>query len=32
MNTDTAKIIAQERHQYLENFLQEFFKEWNGEK
>lgn len=32
MNTDTAKIIAQERHQYLENYLQEFFKEWNGEK
>ncbi len=32
MNTDTAKTIAQERHQYLEKFLQEFFKEWNGEK
>ena len=32
MNTDTAKMIAQERHQYLESFLQEFFKEWNGEK
>lgn len=32
MNTNTAKTIAQERHQYLENFLQEFFKEWNGEK
>lgn len=32
MNTDTAKIIAQERHQYLENFLQEFFDEWNGKK
>ncbi len=32
MNTNTAKAIAQERHQYLENFLQEFFKEWNGEK
>ncbi len=32
MNTDTAKIIAQERHQYLEEFLQEFFDEWNGKK
>ena len=32
MNTDTAKIIAQERHKYLEDFLQEFFDEWNGEK
>ncbi len=32
MNTDTAKMLAQERHQYLECFLQEFFKEWNGEK
>lgn len=32
MNTDTAKTIAQERHQYLEKFLQEFFREWNGEK
>lgn len=32
MNTDTAKIIAQERHQYLENFLQEFIDEWNGKK
>ena len=32
MNTDTAKIIAQERHKYLEDFLQEFLDEWNGEK
>ena len=32
MNTDTAKIIAQERHKYLENFLQEFLDEWNGKK
>ena len=32
MNTDTAKIIAQERHKYLEDFLQEFFEEWNGKK
>lgn len=32
MNTDTAKIIAQERHKYLEDFLQEFLDEWNGKK
>lgn len=32
MNTDTAKIIAQERHEYLEKFLHEFFDEWNGKK
>ena len=32
MNTETAKIIAQERHKYLEAFLQEFLDEWNGEK
>ena len=32
MNTDTAKIIAQERHKYLDDFLQEFFDEWNGKK
>ena len=32
MNTDTAKIIAKERHKYLEDFLQEFFDEWNGKK
>lgn len=32
MNTETAKMIAQERHQYLENFLEEFFDEWNGRK
>ena len=32
MNTNTAKIIAEERHKYLEDFLQEFFEEWNGKK
>lgn len=32
MNTETAKIIAKERHLYLENFLEEFFDEWNGIK
>ena len=32
MNTDTAKTVAQQRHEYLENFLKEFMDEWNGEK
>ena len=31
MNTKTAKITADERIKYLENFLAEFQKEWNGE-
>ncbi len=30
MNTKTGKIIAAERHQYMENFLGQFYKEWNG--
>jgi len=32
MNTATAKKIAQERHQYMESFLQQFYDEWNGLK
>ena len=32
MNTKTGKKIAEERHFYMENFLQQFFDEWNGEK
>ena len=30
MNTITGKKIAEERHQYMENFLQQFYSEWNG--
>ena len=30
MNTDTAKRLAEERHEYMERFLQQFMKEWNG--
>lgn len=30
MNTKTAKKIALERHQYMETFLKQFYKEWNG--
>lgn len=32
MNTETGKQIALERHQYMENFLVQFYAEWNGEK
>jgi len=32
MNTETGKQIALERHQYMENFLGQFYAEWNGEK
>ncbi len=31
MNTKTGKRIAQERHLYMERFLAQFYKEWNGE-
>lgn len=31
MNTTTGKRIAEKRHQYMENFLEQFYKEWNGE-
>jgi len=30
MNTITGKKIAEERHQYMETFLQQFYKEWEG--
>lgn len=32
MNTQTGKKIAQERHVYMENFLAQFYSEWNGKK
>lgn len=30
MNTDTAKKLAESRHKYIQNFLSEFFNEWDG--
>lgn len=30
MNTKTAKSIAEGRHKFMENFLDRFFKEWDG--
>lgn len=32
MNTTAGKAMAIERHRYLEDFLQQFYKEWNGEE
>jgi len=32
MNTDTAKRIAEQRHQYMLGFLEQFYAEWNGER
>lgn len=32
MNTISGKKIAEERHQYMETFLQQFYNEWNGVK
>jgi len=31
MNTKTGLKIAKARHQYMEDFLQQFYAEWNGE-
>lgn len=31
MNTDTARVIAEQRHRFMEEFLAEFFTEWEGE-
>lgn len=31
MNTETGKAIAEERHRYMKQFLDQFYAEWNGE-
>ena len=31
MNTETGKEMAEVRHNFMENFLDQFFKEWKGE-
>ncbi len=30
MNTETGRQMAEERHAFLEKFLEQFMKEWNG--
>lgn len=32
MNTETARRIAVERHRYMEQFLDRFYKEWDGKE
>ena len=32
MHTQTAKRMAEQRHQYMESYLEQFFAEWNGER
>ena len=32
MNTETGKKIAEVRHQFMKNFLSQFYAEWDGEK
>lgn len=31
MNTKTGKLMAEQRHRFMEQYLDEFYKEWNGE-
>jgi uncharacterized protein len=30
MNTATGKAVAEERHRFIEEFLERFFEEWEG--
>ena len=32
MNTKTGKKIAEKRHSYMEGFLEQFYREWEGSK
>ena len=32
MNTEIAKNVARKRTEFMENYLEEFFAEWNGER
>ncbi|WP_180968255.1 HD domain-containing protein [Cytobacillus massiliigabonensis] len=31
LNTDTAREMAESRHQFMEQFLEQFYIEWNGQ-
>jgi uncharacterized protein len=30
MNTDSGRRIAEERHLFMEQYLEQFYKEWDG--
>ena len=32
MNTQTGRQIAEERHQFMETYLSQFFAEWDGKR
>jgi uncharacterized protein len=32
MNTVTGKTLAHQRHRFMEDFLQQFYDEWNGDR
>ena len=32
MNTETGKRLALQRHQYMEQYLEQFYREWEGRK
>ncbi|SIF96963.1 Predicted HD superfamily hydrolase [Mycobacteroides abscessus subsp. abscessus] len=31
LNTDTAKEMAKQRHEFMQLYLNEFYREWNGQ-
>ena len=32
MNTNTGKLLAEKRHEYMETYIDQFMKEWEGER
>jgi uncharacterized protein len=32
MNTKTGRRIAKQRHQFMENYLDQFYAEWDGKR